>query len=238
MVDTNTYKALIYLEEDKADSFIDFLKHNEIDSACKEFDDELVSYAVYVLKEDEDKAIPLVKAFKENEIENALDCDNDSDNDFISTNAPSSVYENKSSKYNELRSSGIMLIIFTALGAIYMLLNMIGVLHLNSGFLFYTVFSLLLLVFLYGGINSLMSAKRIKNDAFNEADLTVKIDEWFNKNYNAKNIDEIINDNNSPDEVLFFKRVEKIKELISNEFDGLDNDFLEHLAEEYVEKLY
>lgn len=240
MLDSSKYKPLIYLEQDDANRLVDFLKYNNVDSACIEYDEELVSYAVCVLLDDEVTATPLVKAFKASEIETAIDNGNESvdDNNFVNSKSPSSVYENKSNKYAELRSSGIALIVFTFLGAIYMLLNMVGILHLNSGAMFYIVFSALLLVFLYGGINSLTSAKKIKEDASKEADLTITIKEWFKTTYKQEYIDNAINEQDLPDEVLFFKRTQKIKDLITAKYNDLDEAFVDNLCEELLEELY
>lgn len=235
-----THIPLIYLEKEPAKRLVDFLKYSDIKSACMDYDDELISYCVYVLPEDEEKAAALVKIFKESEVEDQLNNESDIDNnnsDSITTDeAP--VYENKSSKYTELKSSGISLLVFTFIGAIYMLLNIVGIIKYNSSPLFYLVFSALLIVFLYGGINSLTSAKKFKSEAGTEEKTTKEIKDWFFATYKAHNIDELIDDTSLPDEVLFFKRNEKIKELIVEHFGKMDDGYLDNLCEEIIDKLY
>lgn len=235
-----THNPLIYLEKEQAQRLVDFLKYSKIESACMDYDEELVSYAVYVLPDDEEKAAALVKVFKESEIEDKLNSDNDNDVDSAKENLinSSDVYENKSNKYMELKSSGISLLAFTFIGAIYMFLNIAGVIKYNNSPLFYLVFSALLIVFLYGGINSLTSAKKLKSEAGNEEKTTKEIKDWFFATYKAHNIDSLLEDASLPDEVLFFKRTEKIKELIIEHFGKLDDGYLDNLCEEIIDELY
>ncbi len=151
-------------------------------------------------------------------------------------------YISKSTKYSDLHSSSLSLIIVGIAGDILLVLNALDLLPLHfafeglSGILFYTVMGVLLNVFLIGGIVSYAGAKKIKNEIQTEEDFTESVLNYVKDNYTKGSIDEQVS---SSDEAgMYFEREEFIKTIITDKFGELDEAYLDMLIEQLYQNFF
>jgi hypothetical protein len=137
-------------------------------------------------------------------------------------------------------SSAYTLLIVGFGGLIALLLVMTDVvnLHLASPgkYITYSGIGILLVIFVIVGIHSLNASKKLATEADTENQLTNDILAWFNKNITEELIDNGVSDEMG-DEMIYFKRIENIREIISKAYGDLNEDYLDKLSEDiYQEK--
>lgn len=154
----------------------------------------------------------------------------------------SGVYVKKADKYEDMHSSGIMLLLVGGIGAILMVLKIAGILPLSLGkasFLFDITMSALFLFFIVSGLSSLRRAKELKSEVGDEAKNTNDLTEWFLSEFNADKIDTIVfDDDDTQEELKYFNRSAFIKQALRHRQPDIDSSYLEDLAENIYQTLY
>ena len=89
------------------------------------------------------------------------------------------------------------------------------------------------IIFIIAGIVSFMHAKQVKIDAETEDKLIEEILAWAKDNISKELLDEGL-DLREPEEILYFSRADKIKDLLMHQFENAD----EALIYEYTEQIY
>lgn len=151
------------------------------------------------------------------------------------------VYRKKSEQADDLKSSGEVLLVFGILGCIAMLLIDFGVLPIRFGnrIMMNVIMFALFLFFIGFGIYSLKGARKFRAEASDEDALTERIDAWVKAHLTAESIDEAAGlEEEDAEEICFFKRTEAIKRKIAEEFDGVDESYLDSLAENVYQELF
>lgn len=151
------------------------------------------------------------------------------------------VYRKKSEQADDLKSSGEVLLVFGILGCIAMLLIDFGVLPIRFGnrIMMNVIMFALFLFFIGFGIYSLKGARRFRAEATDEDALTERIDAWVKAHLTAESIDGAAGlEEEDAEEICFFKRTEAIKRKIADEFDGVDESYLDSLAENVYQELF
>lgn len=148
----------------------------------------------------------------------------------------SMTYRNNSERAEENRSSAWTLLIVGAIGLVFMILGMLGVIPLRLGnpYMFYGVMSAIFLLFVVMGVVSMKNAKIFAKEAESENTLRDAMTKWYQENLDADIIDEGLAGADVPEEILYFKRVQKIKDKFNHQFMNLDQVFLEHYIDEEV----
>ena len=152
------------------------------------------------------------------------------------------VYSSSTERAAENRSSAWMLLGVGTVGLVAMILGIIGVLPLKLGnpYMFYGVMSAFFLLFIVMGIVSMKNAKIFAKKAESENTLRDTMTQWYQENLTAEAIDgEIVAEEGMdaeevPVEILYFKRVQNIKDKLNHQFMNLDQMFLEHYIDEEV----
>lgn len=151
------------------------------------------------------------------------------------------VYRKKSEQADDLKSSGEVLLVFGILGCIAMLLIDFGVLPIRFGnrIMMNVIMFALFLFFIGFGIYSLKGARKFRAEASDEDALTERIDAWVKAHLTAESIDAAAGlEEEDAEEICFFKRTEAIKKKIAEEFDGVDESYLDSLAENVYQELF
>lgn len=152
----------------------------------------------------------------------------------------SHVYVKKEDKYKDMLSSAYTLLIVGFGGLIILLLVMTDIINLHLAspgkYITYSGIGILLVIFVIVGIHSLNASKKLAKEADSENQLTNDILAWFNKNITEELIDNGVSDE-MVDEMVYFKRIENIREIISKAYGDLNEDYLDKLSEDiYQEK--
>lgn len=229
-----------------------YLEFNKIQGVTIQFDEEDKVYELLVREEDRQKAVSMTRVFlKENQNREAqpehaeTDADGEtelSEKEEIKTDKQEEsnfdgLYLNSSTRAEENRSSAWTLLLVGAVGMVFVILGIAGVLpiHVGNTYMFYGVMSAVFVLFLVMGVVSMKNAKIFARKAESENTLKDTMIQWYRGNLTADSVDAEIEDvQNTSDELLYFKRVQKLKEKFNNQFMNLDQAFLEHFIDDEV----
>ena len=155
------------------------------------------------------------------------------------------VYRNSKELAGENKSSAYILLPVGTLGIIALVLIWFDVIPLYSGLTSKIITSVvmgsLFVVFIVMGVLSLKNAKKLDAEAAKEGDLSKGILNYFSENLSAKLVDEKITDDqwdDIPEEERYFKRIECIRELMTNQFMNLEEGYIDHMCDEIYNKFY
>lgn len=150
------------------------------------------------------------------------------------------LYVESSKKAQDFKSGGLSLLLVGGLGLIFVLLVLFNVipLHMNlfSKYLIIGVMGTLFILFIVMGFLSIKSYKKFEIKASEEDNLTQKLAIWCQENLKKENIDKDMEV--TSEELLYFQRSEKMKELISNKFMNLDAAFLDSFIDDIYPEIF
>ena len=152
------------------------------------------------------------------------------------------LYESTDDKYKDNLSSAITFFVCGAAGIIILILNDIGILKFvtkgSSNFILVNVvLGLLFVGFIAIGFWSLKYSKKIKSNASIENEATDTIINWLNDNVTKEDIEGSYN-NDIAEEMKYFSRSSYIKNEINKKYPDLNDDIVDSIADEYIEKIF
>lgn len=150
------------------------------------------------------------------------------------------LYIESSKKAQEFKSGAFSLLIVGGLGLAAVLLVLFDIipLHMNlfSKYLILGVMGTLFVLFLVMGLLSIKSYKKFEIKATEEDNLTANILSWCKEHLTSDIIDAEIEE--EEEELKYFRRTEKMKEMISNKFMNLDAAFLDSLVDDLYQNIF
>lgn len=149
-----------------------------------------------------------------------------------------SSYTTQKDKAENYKTSAYTLVSVGILGLVFLVMALIGMFPVRFGILTYLIMGGMFLLFLVSGIASYRSYKKSSQDAVMENHLSKEIMEWCKGNLNPLNIDQVFETEQIPDEVRYFKRIDRMKECIRETYLNLDEGFLDALVEEIYPAIY
>lgn len=154
-----------------------------------------------------------------------------------------STFKKASDKYNDLHSSSICLLFVGILGIVYVILDYLKVLpfsfNSNGNFMFYIVMGSLFSIFVIMGVYTVISAKKVKETIADEESNTDSIITWAIENLTAEKIDSSIEAiDECMDEEKYLLRIEKLENIITNEFNLEDESYINSLIDEIYPELF
>lgn len=153
-------------------------------------------------------------------------------------------YRNSAQKAEENKSSAYTLLFMGVLGLVAVMLVLTGVIPLyqNSAttrYLICGVMGVLFLLFIIFGVVSMRSFKILSVKAKSEDTLLMEITKWCQENMSAQGIDDGLSGMEElAEEQKYFKRVDKMKQMIKDKFMNLDEEFLDHFVDDYYQNLF
>ena len=153
-------------------------------------------------------------------------------------------YINSAQKAEDNKSSAYTLLAIGVLGiaAVILVLTDVIPLYQNAGVTKYFVCGVmgaLFLIFFALGVISMKNFKALSADAESEAAFIEKMRDWCAENLKAEQIDnELFAGEELSEEQKYFKRTDKMKQLIENKFMNLDEAFLDNFIDEYYQELF
>lgn len=94
------------------------------------------------------------------------------------------------------------------------------------------------ILFIVFGVVSMRNSKILLVQAKSEDTLLSELQKWCRENLQAEQIDAGLFDEDMPEEQKYFKRADKMKEIINNKFLNLDQGLLSHFVDEYYQELF
>lgn len=151
-----------------------------------------------------------------------------------------SVYVESSKKAQDFKSGALSLLFVGGIGLIFIILILLGVipLHMNlfSKYLILGVMGTLFILFVVMGFLSIKSYKKFEIKATEEDNLTKNLLAWCKDNLKKEVIDADLEE--AEEELLYFVRTEKMKEMISNKFMNLDAAFLDSFIDDIYPEIF
>ena len=156
------------------------------------------------------------------------------------------IYRKSSDLSGENKASAYMLLIIGIVGIVVIGLIWLDIIPLynslaskiSSSAILGTLFA----VFIIMGVVSMKNAHKFEAEAVVEGDLTKKIKEYFFENYSADVIEKTLSShpewNEMPNEMKYFHRIEYMKNLISDKFMNLDDDYVDYICDEIYTEFY
>ena len=153
-------------------------------------------------------------------------------------------YMNSAERAEDNRSSAWTLLLVGGIGLIVIVLGALGILPLPmrgfSKWMTLGVLGALCVLFVVMGMVSFQKSKVYANQAAVEGDREANVINWFEENYPAEKIDEMLGEDlfELSIEELYFKRFSVIKQLLYLNFKDAGMEFLDHMADEVYEAFF
>ncbi len=152
------------------------------------------------------------------------------------------VYVNNEEKAEEHKTSAVALLAVGFIGLSLMILFFIGVIPSSMSafgkYMMCAVMGALFVLFIVMGFVSFKNSKDFSTKADSENNLTNEIKKYLNETINKETFDDIYGINAENEELKYFDRFKKIKELIYSQFMNLDDSYVERLIDEIYQDLF
>ena len=241
---TQDKKPVSFGDREKIESIQKFLEYNSIFSSTMEYDEEADTYELYVSDAEAEKSIKCISVFLKQQALEAEESSSDSNDNAVSNVPKMKAYESVAAKAEDNRSSAYTLLFVGGIGMIVLILLATGIipipLNFQSMIMTYIVMGILFFVFIIMGVISLKTSKVLTKRAEKESNLAKEIKEWCSKNISSEEIDKevFLEEEELTDELKYFKRTEKLKEMIHKQFMNLDEEFVEHLIDDNYDSIF
>lgn len=147
------------------------------------------------------------------------------------------VYVMKSEQYKDLAGTVWVFLGLGVLGLIFIVLNVLEVIQILSGWFPNLVMGALFVIFIYIGISTRQKAKKIQTEIDEENRLTKEINQWL-EIYIDENFLEKVKDPDITDELNYLKTIAAIKEMLIKEFGPQNPAYLDRLIDEYYSRTF
>lgn len=152
------------------------------------------------------------------------------------TEAPSATYTRKSDRATEYRFSAYTCFICGIGGIIFIALHFLGVINVVASTFSQFVMLFVFAAFLLCGIVMYFNSKTIQSEAGDEENLENSVTEWLELNVTETYLSDI-HDDDTPEEVNYFKYCEVIKGALSKEFPEAPVSMIDALIDEHLSKI-
>lgn len=163
-----------------------------------------------------------------------------SDEDRIPTYG-NAVYVTYADRYEDVKSSAYTLLFVGTLGGLALILEIAKVFQFpiaqETKWLFYLVFGGMMLGFIVYGFISYQKANSLREKAIEENKTIDEINEWSKESLVASDIDSNI-ETDIQEELLYFNRIEYIKDKIMHQFEEADEPLVDSLLENIYSSLF
>ena len=151
-------------------------------------------------------------------------------------------YQEADKKAEEYKSGADSLLIVGVAGIIALVLLNLGIIPISlTGFtkaLITCVMGVMFVVFIMTGITSRKSYKTLMAKADTEKDQKAEIQNYLKENIEISNFDAELNDDEPAMEILYFRRIEKMKEMIHVQYPSIDAAFMDYIIEETYAEIF
>lgn len=155
----------------------------------------------------------------------------------------SKAYVEKSTKYEDMKSTAYSFLLVGAAGILLLVLIYAGVIPLQFAaymkYMMAVVMGGMFLIFLIIGIRSYLQLGDLKAQMLAEEQNRDAAKSWFFENYSARAVDASV-DISASDELQqkYFLRSSFIKRILQEQFSDFDDSFLDYLTEQFYEEFY
>lgn len=247
---------LMFGKSEKLSYLKDFLEYNGLTNVEMRYDETEEVYEILIQEKDKNQAANLTKVFlmKQTEMmqekakasnETTVDEEEVKEEDVLKIRhaaikeerKPSNGrYQSSADKAEDNKSSAWTLLGLGFLGLTFIVLGILGVIPISFGnpYIFYGVMGGIFGLFVVMGFVSMKSAKEYSKQAASEKDEQKEVLDWCKENFKPDVIDGELYMQDVPEEVLYFRRYEKMKQMLMAQFPNMDVAFIEQFIDETV----
>ncbi len=209
-----------------------FLQRGGVEDAVIQLDEKEKIYELFVSqasKKQAEIALQLYLATQANEAEEVEETKEPA----VEIKEP---YQSSAEKAADNRSSAWMLMVMGVIGIVFVGLSSFKLIpfRIGSSPMLPIVLAAIFVLLFFAGILSLKNANKYDKKAIDEASQTKEILDWCKEHLKADEIDSEIYMQDAPEEVKYFKRLEKMRTLVNGQFPEIDQAFLESLLDEQI----
>lgn len=151
-------------------------------------------------------------------------------------------YQEADKKAEDYKSGADTLIIVGIAGVIALVLLNLGIIPISlTGFskaMITGVMGVMFVIFIITGISSRKSYKALKEQAGTEKDKKAEIQAYLKENILLDTFDADLIDDEPAMEILYFRRIEKMKEMIRSAYPSIDTSFMDYIIEETYSEIF
>lgn len=156
------------------------------------------------------------------------------------------VYRKSAELSSDNKASAYILLSIGILGIVALVLIWLDILPFYNGIVAKissaVILGTLFVVFIVMGVISLKNAKKFEEKAVVEGDLAKEIKDYFAENYSADSIESYLSSNaewnEMSEELKYFHRTDYMKNLITDKFMNLDEDYVDCICDEIYAELF
>lgn len=155
------------------------------------------------------------------------------------------VYQNYEEKAADNKSSAYTLLGAGAIGIVAIILCFCDVIRLpfneSSRFMILCILGAMFLFFVIMGVVSMKNAGKYAKKAESEKELTKELEKWFVECVTAEKIDDGLFSEEEADfseEQKYFKRFDKMKELLSERFLNLNEGYMDRFLDKHYQDIF
>lgn len=234
-------KPVYFGEEDEILNMIHFLKANGYMEAVSEYNEQDDCFELVAKAGDSERIKKMIQVY----LKEIASREKAEEEEVQPEPTKTVLYEESGKKAEDYRTgAGTLLLVGTA-GIIVLVLLNLGVLPIHLPLftqrLTTGVMGVLFLIFVVLGISSLKSYHTLKNKAKNEETEKEQLLAWVTGNLTGSTIDAQIPEDvlqNSSKEELYFKRNDRLKEILKNQSPESTDAFIDYMIEEIYENLF
>lgn len=253
---------LIFGDKEQMERLEKFLTYNKLKTVSISEDEKEGVYELYVSDEERQKAAMATRVFLQQESKEAGEAmgvmeetaDNPEDEAESGHEQEVSqaygkkaeykgVYQDSAKQAEENRSSGYMLMVVGGIGLVAVGLIFADIIRLPAAmvnkYMVCIVMGVLFALFFVMGILSIKSSKSLEKKAESESSLTKEIKNWCMENITAAKVDDgLFAEEELAEEMKYFKRTDKMKDMICRQFMNLDEGFLDSFIDDYYPAVF
>ena len=151
-------------------------------------------------------------------------------------------YEDADKKAEDYKSGADSLLIVGVIGAVALVLLNLGVLPISlpafTKAMITGVMGIMFVIFIFMGISSRKSYAKLKSQASSDKDTKADIKKYLKETINVEEFDKELCDDEPSMEILYFRRMEKLKEMVFSYAEGIDVSFAEYILEEVYPEIF
>lgn len=151
-------------------------------------------------------------------------------------------YEDPGRKADEYRTGAFSLLLVGFAGLVLVILIQLGVINLSATGLNLKLISIvmgaLFLIFIVAGFSSLKSFRKIEKQGESEELRKDSVRKYLLENWDMESVDRDIREEGISDEILYFKRIERLRKILKEHDETLEDGFIDYMIEELYPEIF
>lgn len=241
--------AVYFGEEAMLNEICDFMHANGIEETEVTFDEKENTYELFVPKKLTEEAVKQIRVYLTNiaaprKMAEAAEKAAQTETEEVKEEQEvyTGPYQEADKKAEEYKSGADTLLIVGAFGIVALILLNLGIIPIAlTGFtkaLITGVMGAMFVIFLVLGFTSRKSYKKLIAQAGTEKDQKAELKTYLKEKITPASFDEDLTDDEPTMEILYFRRNEKMKEMIKEAYPDLDAAFVDYIIEETYPEIF